>query len=181
MNCLYLRQYRQENYSEELWFWSAGIWGGSEIAIVTFVTTFLLRRYAAPEADWASLIFTFIGWFSGFVGSLFLPFDLSRSILKKQYDVSKGATPSATASSTHKNMTPKHFADAVLPNDAEVSAITQVWLFLFWFTFALSWLVIPSLQGFLAAEGFTWHRRLRSSIRSRSWQIGRTAMLCVSV
>ena len=142
------------------------------------VTACLLRRYAAPDVDSASLVVTYFGWFSGLGGSLLLPFDLARSILRKQYDASKRAPPPVT-SIPGQNTTTIHFADAVLPDEWELSVVTRFWMFKFWFTFVLAWAIIPSLQGYLSAEGFTWRRRLFSSIRSHSVCLGVSLAVCV--
>mmetsp|Transcript_22 Transcript_22/g.73 ORF Transcript_22/g.73 Transcript_22/m.73 type:complete len:669 (-) Transcript_22:270-2276(-) len=124
-----------------------------ELLLLAAGTGLLLWFYKAPEVPAAVAGLIFVCWYLAFSGTLLLPMDLA-------------------CASGYDDVKEKSSAPCSEP-------IREAWLWVYWSTFMLTWVVLPIALEYLRSGEFTHWRRLRYALRVNAISYGVALVLGV--
>jgi len=112
-----------------------------------------LAFYRSPEVPMWITAVVYLAWFLGFASLIMLPLDVAVV----------------------------HAADDASSDDTE--ELLVAWKAIYWVTWALAWVLLPSAQEYWAAGDFTWQARLQTAVTKnlRFWGLFVAAGLVFSI
>jgi hypothetical protein len=115
------------------------------MAFLLFGTYFLIKYYSDRSTKRKYIAFITVAWVSGFISAVYLPLDIALTTAEGKYQCCGKSDDTQCAFKWE--------------DDLEIS-----WTILYWFTFAMCWVIIPIVMEVYNAAEFTVMGRVKYSI-----------------